>query len=683
MPRLFFGILAVWIGTSCFGQTSDTHRAQIIADRDKLSGLLGRVLPKLKIIVANTEGFSTGWLRSQFGGALPLPPGYPANLQDELTQTMHAYDAMTTGKPITLEALRAYRESLAETEMLDATLIPVVLNQVGVANVSGEAVTARYHYTFDADYWVTGLNQPSVSAAAALARVMELNGRAAPEYLVEFQIGAVTLEGNVPKERVIAARQRVTDARLELEAVERAVTRQIERVGTLTAALTMEGNARAARYRERVAGLPLNSQEAANEKRYFEIEMRTLHTPLEAARRVLETTIKDDLTPAQERVLSAETALTKLRYDGMPQVLEIKTDHALLEFDAEQTTQLEQVEKALLALNHGGVTLAQARVAANAVLEDAVAKADAANDDLALSTAGSYVLQALAQGIVQITDIAVASEGNPHAFVAMSALQATNNIFLSQPMFYDAELDSDGNPTTEAQMLRRNLKKDVAASATNTLAKTGVGGLTKQISEWHDAARPSVREAIEHGSTRRALGRKLGQTLSKIGKRKSGNILTGIIEGIALDEVTEGAKQLIAREVTKDELRTYAAAQFEVAEIVQALKLINQIEDRDAVATQALQKRRKELLEERARLLPGLERLRPSMRYVRNDLFEISADQRVTVKLSNPDLAFDLLVAGVHAQAGTVPGKFTVGAAVMEELGKGVPMRLPLTIQLR
>ena len=79
----------------------------------------------------------------------------------------------------------------------------------------------------------------------------------------------------------------------------------------------------------------------------------------------------------------------------------------------------------------------------------------------------------------------------------------------------------------------------------------------------------------------------------------------------------------------------------------------------------------------------GGERLRPAMRYVRNDLFEISANQRVTVKLSNPDLAFDLLVAGVLAQSGTVVGEFTIGSAVMEELGKGVRMRLPLTIQLR
>ena len=63
--------------------------------------------------------------------------------------------------------------------------------------------------------------------------------------------------------------------------------------------------------------------------------------------------------------------------------------------------------------------------------------------------------------------IAIASEGNPHAFIAMSAVQATNNIFLSPPIFYDAELDSNGNPTTEAQMMRRNLNKDVAASATN------------------------------------------------------------------------------------------------------------------------------------------------------------------------------------------------------------------------
>ena len=286
-------------------------------------------------------------------------------------------------------------------------------------------------------------------------------------------------------------------------------------------------------------------------------------------------------------------------------LLEIRTDHALLEFDAEQATQLQQVEKALLALNHGGVALAQARVVANTALENAAAKADSANDDLALSTTGSYVLQALAQGFAQITDIAIASEGNPHAFFAMSAVQVTNNVFLSKPTFYDAELDPDGNPTTQAQTLRRNLNKDVAASATNTIAKTGVGGLAKQISKWHDAASPTVREAIQHGSTRRALSRKLSQTLSKIGKRKSGNILTGIIEGIVLDELTESAKQKIAREVTKDELRTYAATQFEVAEVVQALKLINQLEDRDAIATQALKKRRKELLEERARLLPG------------------------------------------------------------------------------
>ncbi|PYG32498.1 hypothetical protein [Pelagimonas varians] len=659
------------------------RQALIQSERDRMILMLERMVPTLRYMVEDKEGFTTQWLTTRFEGALPLPKGYPNSLKDELETTEEALDALSTNKPVTLEALRRYRAAIVDSELLDTLVISAVLNQVGVALIGGAATAFRYQYTFDDENWPSGLNQDIVPAATALARINDLHDRAAPEYLVEFLIGSVTVEANVPKDRKIAALQRLTDARLELEAVERSVDRLTLRVAELTDSISKEADQRAVPYRERLAKLELGSAAAANEKRYFETEMRALGGPLEAARTVLNSTIKDDLGPAQERVVAAETAVSQARYEGIPDVLKIETQHALLERTLDQHTELEQIEDALLALNHASVSLAQSRVVADEALVNSLAAASAANNDLALSASSSYLLQALAQAAVQITDAAIASKGSPHVFIAIAGVQATNNVLLSKPTYYDAELGPDGKPTTDAQALRRKLGEETAKSAANTLSKTGVGALAEQLTKLQDTARPTVQEALEHGSTRRAMGRRLGQTLSDIGERRSSNILVGILEGIVIDELTETAKQKIAREVTEDELRAYAAAQFQVAETVAALKLINLLEDRDAIAIAALRKRRQELLEERARLLPGQERLRPALKYVRNGLFEIAANQPITVTLSDADQAFDLLIAGVPARPGTANGTFTVGPDVLTTLGQGAEIRLPLTIRLR
>lgn len=477
----------------------------------------------------------------------------------------------------------------------------------------------------------------------------------------KFVIGDITMDVQPARNSDRALRQALSEQLGRAESARRSLAR-VE-----TDLLREEAIADAAidkavqDFKARAAAGEIDTALIASEQALLDHRIRSYLGPVAALQSVYDAALKT--------ATEADAALSRLRQKaethvlaGLPHLERVETDHARFERSGDLIGELARLDAGITEVTSLMQDAVRLRTRLQEQLVLAVKAANKAATELSDTQERSYYAQAMAQGVVQTLDLAVASEGNPYVFVGGAAVQIASNIWIAPPEFSDGETD--------------DLVKviDIARSAAAAFLQEGATrGLDHAVQTW--GAKVGIK-AVDIAE-RRAIGRWLAAISSPDDDTP---FVRSFLRGVALSSMTEKLKEQIARDIVEEELAAYGAAQSRVSLLVTAIE----------IASQTIEDDRKWLdthLPERARLAriqsgnaPTLRHAWPTLLTVRNDAFTPMAGYMIELEFDAAPAPFDVYLAGVRLSPTASPQRFVLDAGDVDKLLTGRAEALPLRI---
>ncbi|MEO0543237.1 MAG: hypothetical protein AAFY99_05400 [Pseudomonadota bacterium] len=681
-------IVGLLMGVFLDAARADEVSSSLEAERRDLVELLTR--QRIGLAVGQASLVSG---KVNLGSDLYMPKGTATFFAKNIAALDAVIAKLAPGKPLTRRALESWRERYYDLPGAHVILFANILLDRGVAKrdlrlnkqdpvnypLVGAMGTVRLvEWNISADGRVTGGSFPRVDVDEARFVIDQTVALRVPELKVQFRLGEVVIDAS----RLRARWREVTSAmsaQKELVAkIERAIARAEESLAPFEARFQKAMSAETDRLALELDGLDGDHDAQTRAWRRSEIRMRNMAIESDVLRETLQAE-KKRLEPAQIK-LAELTAKAAEALAAMPDITEIKTEHALLKIGESPYREIARIDEHLSEHLRMSAELEKIRRGQSNVLRDAVAAADLANAKLSVESAKSYLAQATAQIVAQIGDAAIASRGNPYAFVAMAGTQAIANATIDKPVFYDAKLD-EGEKISLPEYRKRiaDLTKPFTTSAETTFVKTGGETFLKL------AGRETVVQSVRLSASRavlRSTRRQLGKNLANIARVKnfgrSPNLLGQIVEGIVVDEMAESAKSFLAAEMQKEALRAYANAQLNVAQQVKLMQELAEQSEADQRVIAALRERRSELVRGLPSQTTSVDVLRPVVDYQKNELFEVEAGYQMLIDADPNDVKLSVRIQGVETNADETNHTFT--PALLDKLSEGGPDRLEILV---
>ncbi|BDS06336.1 hypothetical protein NT6N_13760 [Oceaniferula spumae] len=503
-----------------------------------------------------------------------------------------------------------------------------------------------------------------------------------PESKTMARIGSVTLETKNQRERRYDASGAIAKQRSLVEEIERSIARQRADLATAETKYAAAAQREFERLKQVLKKEAGNPEQQANERRYSKIMLRNLSIQRDVIRAGLARELAR-LVPEQNRLAKLREVEAGVAAAIFPHFNGLHTKDARITSNKDIHDVIAEIDQQISEYATFMSEVAKARAAQRAVIIDAATAADKANNELRNAAIGSYIVQATAQAVVQIVDSAIASKGNPAAFIAIAGTQSIVNVTLSWPDFYDAKVDESGKVAVPAKDTNAQSVKPFVKSAATTIAKKGVSDLVE------DYGKTAIRKSVKIAEERAALiaARKiLGNTFAKIGKGmpvSEAPLVTDVIQGLAVDALTEKGKAAIAEEMQQEELLAYAQAQLNLAHAIRVLQDLGRIEDADAKVMATLRAERSRLLAGRPKELGTLAKIRPALEYEKNNKFAPVAGYEFVLEFADDVPPYDVYVNDVKLSPGTGANRFTMTQELVDSVGEETDVSLDVRISLR
>lgn len=503
------------------------------------------------------------------------PDGFASFIAENRARLQAAKDLLASDAPMTVEAVVAFRSALFDMEAEQTVWLISMLRSRAVSQQAADdyarnpgafgEVIPKMDIMEVPDWPQSGgmmFGQPTFTPtplAEAEEILTQLMARRVPELEVRYRIGHVRLDWRGGVDGEIARRQAVTDAQTawqrELDSLTEAearVQREEERTGAEVAAAWED-------FERRLHAGEIDPELVASERHIRDLRIDSLLGPYHDA-----ITLRDRQA---EQVDAAFEVFSQRQFEmhrgaqaGFPVLTLVETDHARfvrLEDAGDRVTALQGQIADLRRLRRDMLT-GRDNVIHN-LLPDAVDAASDAANELSDAQSQSYVVQALAQGTIQLADAAVSSRGNPYAFVAAAAAQSVVNVGNW------GDLNEGAETTKERDM------QDRALSVMQGVAQTGFNREVADVAG-DMAARSAQRvmtpaqRAVWRGSRRQALQNALVSAAQVRGTDRS--FVSELGEAVVISELTERLKAEIAQSLTEPEVQAYAQAQARVGRMV-------------------------------------------------------------------------------------------------------------------
>lgn len=496
------------------------------------------------------------------------------------------------------------------------------------------------------------------------------------------KIGSITLETSKSRRRSADAAAALVVQRDAVAEMERSIGRVREALAAAEEVYAAAAQKEMARLQKALEAEKGNPQQQANERRYSQIALRNLAIGKDVLREELDRKLAE-LVPALKFLVALDKAGSKAAAVDFPHFNGLRTKDAVITANRDIYDVIDEVDEQIAELAELMAVVPKARAAQRVRLVEAAAAADKANLELRNAAAGSYLVQAAAHAAVQIGDIAIASKGNPHAFVALAGTQSVLNLTLTPPKFHDAKPEPMDAGAASNRKERKKATETFVKGAAASITKSGVSKFTELF--YTSATRESVMLAEERASllvTRRVLGKSLAKIGNGIPEGKV-PLLSSIVQGFVVDQLTEKGKAMIAEEMQRKELRAYAQAQLNLAHACRVLQDLGRIEDADKELMSKLRAERARLLAGRPKLLGSLARIRPALEYKKNGLFEVESGYEFVLEFVDSVPPYDLVINGFKMLPGTGPNRFLASQELVDSLEAGKPAKLDVTVSLR
>lgn len=632
----------------------------------------------------------TGTLRSQIGDSLYVPDGFSEFIQQNRAAIRASLDSLADDKPMTGEAMFDFRKAFAELPADELLLFQSIYQNTGTTAYSrkigsGATVFPVISYGYD-DKWRLDRTSTTRQVAPDEGRYLldQLVKVRIPAVDPRFLIGQVILESTAAADRLSEIQTRRSAQADEVARLRRQVAEARKDYYAAVDQFISDSRAERDKLAQRLQEAGSDTAQIARERGYSRTAVRNLAINSDVLRESLEQ-VRDRLAEEDAKLAELERQEQEIAEKVLPPLISIKTGDAELVGTQDLLSALDELNEDIAEFEKQMRQMRALRDKQRDNVIEAAKKADAASLELGDARFNSTMVQGATAAAIQLADLAVSSRGNPYVFVGLAATQASFNVFVSPPSFYEAKLSPTGDVTTTTGPDENSF---LLASIGTTLSKTRAERVANYLSPRFSPTagktvlRPASRLVRQtHKQVVNHLAKALEKT-SRVAVREG--FIAGILQGLIVDASSEKIRQVIAEEMEVDELRAYAKAQAELAFEIRILKELAELEDRDEDWLRELNRYRDMLRQGFGAPLDGRARFSPMLEYRINRPFEAVKDYAVTIRFAGaepPDI--DVFWFGQKLAATEQPDRFLISGDLLRELAKGAPIPLDLKIALK